>query len=427
MKTCDLTRRTFLNGAAAGMALAIFGSKAASEDKWLRFMWWGTPERAELTNRAVNAFKAVNPGINIETEYTSWLDYWQRFVTQVATRQTPDLIQMDYRYLKEYAENEVLLPLDDYLGTTLDIESFGEHNINSCRVNGKLYGVNLGINSTSAYVDVQSWAEVGVEPPTFGTTWEAFSDKCEIFAKRNKRENYYATLDASGLEIVFENWLRQRGKALFDAEGNLNFETADAVEWFTYWARIREFNGCVPADIQVLYKHSIETSPLTLGYASMDFAHSNMFVNYQQRLSEELSLIPFPVANGGKPGHYYKPSQMLSVAAGSKVPEVAVALANFLVMDPRGVEILGVDRGVPASPAMRQVLFPLLDDVSRATTTYIDLLAPFTGPLPPTPPQGAGEVAIVLQRISHEIGFGVMTPKKGAVQLVREASAILAR
>lgn len=427
MKPYSAARRSFLGGAAAAFALAVCGSKVSANALRLRFMWWGTQERARLTEQAIDAFRAINPGVNIETDYTDWLDYWQRFVTLVATRKPPDLVQMDYRYLKEYASNKVLLPLDDYLGNTLNIETFGKHNIDSCRIDGNLYGVNLGINSTAAYFDINGWAETGVEPPQIGTTWEAFSEKCAAFAKGTKRKNYFATLDASGLEIVFENWLRQRGKALYNARGSLGFETADAVEWFDYWAEIRSFGGCVPADIQVLYKHSIETSPLALGYSAMDFAHSNMFVNYQHRLSSKLGITAFPVTAGGKPGHYYKPSQMLSIAAGSKLPDTAVALANFLVMDPRAVKILGVDRGVPASPAMRQILIPSLDEISQTTVRYIEELAPLIGPLPPTPPQGAGEVAITLQSISHEVGFGMKTPKSGAAQLVKSASAILAR
>lgn len=406
----------------------MLAGRAVGDDRRLRFMWWGTQERADLTNRAVEAFMSHHPGVSVTTEYTSWLKYWQRFVTLVATRQTPDIIQMDYRYLKEYADNGVLLPLDDYLGHSLDIASFSQHNIDSCRVDGKLYGVALGVNSTAAYLDLEGWEAAGVPPPKPGTTWEAFSDKCAAFARGNKRPNYYATLDASGVEVVFECWLRQRGKALFDADSNLNFEARDAAEWFNYWARIRASGGCVPADVQALYKHSIETSPLTLGYAAMDFAHSNMFLNFQQRLpSRKLDITAFPVTAGGKPGHYYKPSQMLSIAADSEAADMAVELASFLVMDPRAVKILGVDRGVPPSPAMRELLLPLLDPISESTVNYINNLTPYVGPLPPLPPRGAGEVAITLQRISHEVGFGLITPERGGEQLVREASAILAK
>lgn len=425
MSTDIVTRRTFLRLVTA-MTSACFCPALLADEARLHFIWWGSHERAALTRRVVKTFVAANPGVTVDTDYLEWLDYWQRFVTLVATRQTPDLFQMDYRYLALYAEHGILHPLDVYLGNRLKITSFGKHNIDSCRVNGELYGVNLGINSAAAIVDRNSWIAAGVEPPSFGTTWEAFSERCQAFAKANKRDNFYATPDATGIMEVFENWLRQKGKAVYDAKGQLNFEAADAVEWFEYWARIRSFGGCAPPDIQVLDKHSIQTSLLILGYTAMSFEWSNMFVNIQQRMHQPLTLSSFPVIPGGQPGHYYKPSQMLSIAASSKAPDVAVDLANFFVMSPQAVKILGVDRGIPAAPDMRKLLFPQLDRPSRETLAFIEKVEPFVGPLPPTPPPNAGEITIILQSIGHEIAFNRMTPKQGAEKLIQQASSILA-
>lgn len=426
MTSTSMTRRAFL-GTAAALAGGSFCPGLWAYETSLRFIWWGSRERADITRRAVMAFEADHGGVSIETDYLEWLDYWQHFVTLVAQSRTPDLIQMDYRYLALYAKHGVLLPLDDYLGNLLNITSFGQHNIDSCRVNGDLYGVNLGVNSSAAILDSGAWAAAGVEPPTFGTSWEAFGEKCEAFAKGNRRDNFYATPDAAGALSVFENWLRQKGKGLYGAQGQLGFDAADATEWFEYWERIRGVGGCVPADIQVLGKHSFQTSLLILGYAAMDFAHSNMFLNYQARMAQPLELIPFPVIEGGKPGHYHKPSQMLSIAASSKTPDLAVKLANFLVTSPQAVTILGVDRGIPPSPVVRKMLLPQLDEASRQTISYIDRLEPYVGALPDVPPPNAGEIAIVFQSIGHEIAFRRMSPRQGGELLIRQAAAILGR
>ncbi|WP_428603888.1 ABC transporter substrate-binding protein [Sedimenticola sp.] len=424
MISSSLSRRRFL-GLAAGVAGSLCCPRLWAENSRIKFIWWGSQDRAVLTHKALAAFTATT-GIDIDTESLDWLDYWQRFVSLIAARQTPDLIQMDYRYLKLYADNGILLPLNKYLGNRLDIESFGQHNIDSCSVDGVLYGVNLGINSTAAIIDREGWDSAGVEPPTLGTTWEAFSDKCKAFVKGNKQPNLYATPDASGIEIVFEAWLRQRGKGLYTPEGTLNFDSGDAVEWFTYWKNIRAFGGCVPADIQVLAKHTIDTSVLILGYAATDFAHSNMLLAYQKNMQKPLDITAFPTTSAGaQPGQYYKPSQMLSVSAQSKAAELAVDLANFLVVSPKAVRILGVDRGIPASPAVRKLLLRQLNAVDQKIVNYINDLAPFAGPLPPLPPHGAGEVAILLQNIGHEIAFNRLTPKRGGEKLIREATAIL--
>ncbi|MGL6214983.1 ABC transporter substrate-binding protein [Billgrantia desiderata] len=429
MNANTIPRRDFLKHTAGALALVLVSPVCLGETKPLRFSGWGSADRARITNEAFALFEAAHPDIRVEAVFTDWLDYWLRLSTLVALGDTPDLIQMDYRYLEEYARSRVIEPLDPFLGDLLDIDSFGTHNIDSCRIDGRLYGVNLGINATAAFIDRERWLEAEVEPPAIGESWQTFHEKCVHFAVGTPREHYYPTMDASGLESAFEAWLLQQGKSLYKPHGQLGFEAADATAWFDFWAELRAKRACVPVDIQILFRNSVETSPLTLGYSAMDFAHSNMMLNYQQQIDRPLGITACPVTPGGRPGHYYKPSQMLSVAAGldAERQRRTVELANFLVMDPAAVKVLGVDRGIPASSEMRMQLAPTLDDVGRATLTYIDDLEPYVGPLPPVPPSGAGEIAIVLQRISHEIGYGVSSTLQGGRQLVEEAEAILTR
>jgi len=429
MNADTIPRREFITRMTSILTFSLISPLSFGDTMPLRFSGWGTADRARLTGEAFALFEAAHPGIRVESVFTDWLEYWRQLSTSVALYNTPDLIQMDYRYLEEYARSNVLEPLDPFLGNLLDIESFGEHNIDSCRVDGRLYGINLGINATSAFVDLERWHEAGVEPPAIGENWETFRDKCLRFAIDTPRDNFYPTPDCSGLEVVFEAWLLQQGKSLYRPDGQLGFEAADAIHWFDYWMELRSRQACVPVDIQVLYKNSIETSPLILGYSAMDFAHSNMMLNYQKLFERPLGITACPIISGGQPGHYYKPSQMLSVAAGleNDKKRKVVELANFLVMNPAAVAVLGVDRGIPASADMRALLAPRLDDVGRASLAYIDNLEPYIGPLPPVPPFGAGEIAIALQRISNEIGYDVLSTTQGGRQLHSEAGAILAR
>jgi len=136
------------------------------------------------------------------------------------------------------------------------------------------------------------------------------------------------------------------------------------------------------------------------------------------------------VENGGKgakPGQYLKPAMMWSVAAQSKQAEAAVKLVSYFVADLEAGKVLGVERGVPPSSAVRNVVTPTLDDLGRAMVDYISLVSDKVGPLPPPPPRGAGEIQSVLRRVNEQVGFGRLTPADGAKQFVAEAAAVLAR
>jgi multiple sugar transport system substrate-binding protein len=421
-----LHRRSILQAALSLGAASLPATLAEAQDEIrLRVYWWGSKERADRTLKAAALYHERNPNVRIDGETLGWNDYWARLATQVSGRSAPDLIQMDYRFLTEYARRETLRPLDEYFGKSLDIADFGSGSLDSCKVDGKLYAVNLGNNSNALIYDRSAFQKAGVpEPENVG--WDKFF---ELAAAVTKAHNgaYFGTQDAGGVEIVLENWLRQRGKALYAADGKLAFDEKDIGEWFAIWAKARADKACPPADIQALDKNNIETNLLTQGRAACAFNHSNQYVGYQVLNKHELGISMYPQGAGPNPGHYLKPSQMWSVYARSKVPEEAVKLARFMVKDPDGARILGVERGVPASPETREIVLGELDGMSRKVVDFIGFVSAHVAPLPPTPPQGAGEVEDLLRRVSEQIGFGRMSPSEGARQFVGEAKAVLLR
>ncbi len=191
---------------------------------------------------------------------------------------------------------------------------------------------------------------------------------------------------------------------------------------------MRKRGACATPDTQALDRGEINSNLLSLGKIAMAFAHSNQLVGFQAINKSKLGLSTFPDGGqGAKPGQYLKPAMMWSVSAQSKQAEAAVKLVSFFVADIEAGKLLGVERGVPPSSAVRNVVTPTLDDLGRAMADYISLISDKVGPLPPPPPRGAGEIQSVLRRVNEQVGFGRLTPADGAKQFVAEASAVLAR
>lgn len=425
--TFTIDRRRLLIGTATTIGLSTIGLGRASAATSMRFLWWGSKDRTDRTLNAIKLYSEKNTDVAIAGESFGWDNYWTRLATQTAGGNAPDLIQMDYRYIFEYARRGTLLDFTPYMGKSLTIEDFGAPNIDSGKVDGKLYGVNLGVNSSMVVINKDAWAEAGVEPLTEGMTWEQFGEACAKVTAAGKRRAFYGTTDASGLEPALECWLRQHGKALYGSDGNIAFDAKDIGDWFTFWASLRESKACVPADVQALDQLNIETSTISLGKSAVGFAHSNQFIGYQKINKDKLTLISYPVTKDGKPGQYLKPSMLMSVSAASQNKDAAVAFVNYLVEDPTGAKALGVERGVPASEKIRNALTPDLDAQSQEVVEYIARLTPKVGALPPPPPNGAGENAFLLKKVAEEVAFGRSTPTEGAAKFVEQAAANLKR
>ena len=227
---------------------------------------------------------------------------------------------------------------------------------------------------------------------------------------------------------MFENWLRQNGKPLYADDGSLGFDASDVRRWFELWQGMRKARSCAPADVQALDKLEVDSSLLTTGHAATAFAHSNQFVAFQRLNKNKLTLGRLPLVTGAKlSGDYLKPSQQISLAATTPQPEAAVRLANYLVEDPEAVRILGVERAVPASARARAEVSEVVSDADRVSVEFIDKMEGKVGRLPPSAPKGAGEVAIMLTRVSQEVGFEQMTPREGAERVMAEAASIIKR
>lgn len=428
MSDVRLTRRAALAGAGSAAALALSSRFAFAQEKRLRMFWWGSKERADRTYKANELYAAKFKDTKIDGETLGWTDYWPRVATQAAGRNLADVLQMDYRYIFEYARRGALMPLDQFMGKALDIADFGATSIDCGKVDGKIYGINLGNNSVAMLVNSGAFTAAGLKAPTTGMDWKAFSELCAELTKAAKKDGFHGSMDAGGLEPNLETWLRQRGKGLYTDEGQVAFNADDMGEWFAMWDAMRKAKACVPADVQALDKQNIETNPLTLGKSAVAFAHSNQLVGYQAVNPNKLAIEMYPtVGAGAKPGQYLKPSMFFSVAANSKNAEEAARVINFYVKDPEGVKALGVERGVPASPASRNVVSPDLDELGKAMVNYVGMITDKVGPLPAPPPKGAGEIAFLLKKTNEEVGFGKATAPEAGKKFHTEALAIIAR
>ncbi|HKF70255.1 MAG TPA: extracellular solute-binding protein [Stellaceae bacterium] len=429
MTKTRISRRALMISAAAVAGTTAAGWRPAfADDIRLRMFWWGAKERAERTEKANRLFEQKHPGTTIAGETLGWSDYWPRVATQVAGRNTADVLQMDYRYIFEYARRGALLPLDEYVPKDLNLGDFSPAAVDSGKVDGKIYGVSLGLNSTAFLYDRQLIQTLGLKEPAWSMTWAEFGDLAAEITKAAKKDGFYGMMDGARNEQALEVWLRQHGKPLYTADGKVGFEEADIAEWFGFWDGLRKRGAAAAPDVQALDMGEIDTSLLTQGRAAMVFANSNQLVGFQAAVKGKLGMSMYPSGGAGaKPGQYLKPSMLWSIAASSKQPKAAVEVVNFYMNDKDVDLVLGVERGVPASVAMRQAVEPTLDELGKAQTQYVSFIGDKVGALPPPPPAGAGEVQQLLRRVNEQVGFGKLSVADGAKQFVTEAKAILAR
>tara|TARA_R110002124_G_scaffold109676_22_gene263012 strand:+ start:1566 stop:2855 length:1290 start_codon:yes stop_codon:yes gene_type:complete len=427
--TIRIDRRQFLMGSSALLAAGAAGiSPSFAQSDSLRLLFWGGQARADRTYGVTDLYTKAK-GTPMEAEFLAWNDYWPKLATQTAGGNAPDIVQMDYRYIVEYATRNSIAPLDEYVGGALQLADFDADQLEGGKVGGKLYGISLGANSSASLINSTAFAEVGIDAPTNAWSYDDLMTMGEAFNSANIRGGMKVIADCSYSEPMLQNWLRQRGKDLYTADGKLAFDEDDAIEWYTMWSKLRDAGVCVSAEDQALDSGPLETTMLVLGKAAAIPANSNQLVAFQALMQDDVGMVGYPrMAPGSGGGHYRKPSMFFSIGGSSANKEKAADFLNFFISDPEAAKILGVERGIPCLPETRAVITPTLDEKSQVALNFVANLGDLLGALPPPPPASAGEIdASLIRTLGQEVGFGAKSPEDAGRDLVNGANDILSR
>lgn len=425
--TISINRRQLLAGTAAIAATTSLGLPAWAQEARLRYYFWGGPGRSDRKVDTTTKFATERGGLVVDSEWSPWGDYWPRLATQISGGNAPDLIQMDYLYLAEYARRGVLLPLDEFYPSIIQADDFGDQRLQSGMVDGKLYGVTIGDNALGIGYDKQAWDAAGVEIPTL-ITWEGFREACRAFKAGNTDEKRFATTNWAGSDNLLEIWLRQKGKPLYTPEGQVGFDAADAAEWFEYWRTMSEEGLAAGAEETSMIAPGLEMSLLVQGYAASQPIWSNELNPITQLVPFPLEIVPLPQqTEDGASGAYLKPSQFMSISATSANPAIAAEVINYLTNSLQAFQDVGVDTAVPPSARVREEIVPSLDEVPLKSVRYVELVSERAEPLPTARPGGAGEVVQAQTDINLQLLYGSIDAEQAGQQLVQEAEAVLAR
>ena len=427
-----VNRRSFMigtAGAAAGLAFGGGAMPAFADATQLRAMWWGSPDRGKRTIAVAELFHAKNPDISVVGESISGDGYWAKLATGMASQNIADVFQLEPSTISDYSKRGACMPLDQFVPSTLNVDSFGKDVLKLTTVDNKLYGVGLGLNSFAMFYDEEMFKKTGLTPPGPTTTWAEYADLVVEMTKAAGKRGYWGGPYGARYNYVLDAWLRQRGKSLYTDEGGLGFSVDDAKEWYSYWEDLRQRGGTVSADVQTLDQNVIESNCLALGKSAIGMAYSNQLVGYQLVVKSKLAVTMLPrEKKDGPSGHYYRPALIWSVGATSKNGEPAAKFINFFVSDPDAGKILGVERGVPMSPTVRAAILPTLNPVEQQTVKYIELLKDQVGIYPVPAPLGSQEFdQNVMRPVADQLAFGKITVAEAAQKLVEEGATKLKR
>jgi len=394
------------------------------EEVTIRFSWWGSDTRHELTQKVIDAFEAEHPNIHVEPDYTDWDSYFDKLSTSVAGGDAPDVITQEERFLTDYATRGVLADLGS-LG--LDTSKIDESILGSGTIDGKLYGVATGVNAYVVVADPAAFEKAGVElPDDESWTWQDYVDLANQITEKSGGAVVGAQ-DYGFNEPGFSIYARQRGQALYAEDGTLGYDEATLAQWWQHSLDLQAGGGTPGAAESIeIDAGGPEQSLVGTGKGAMAWFWTNQLTAITSAAGHPLELLRPPgESENERTGMYFKPAMFYSVSAKSQHPQEAAQFVDFLVNSQEAGKILLSDRGLPANTDVRAAVETQFNDTDKQAAAFLTDIADEIVDGPPVPPNGAGEVAAITKRINEEVLFARLSPQDAAAQFTNEVNTAI--
>ncbi|TMR91811.1 ABC transporter substrate-binding protein [Nonomuraea basaltis] len=398
------------------------GGESADGKVKLRFSYWGSDARQKLTEEAIKKFEAKNPTIDVEGEFSDWASYYETLSTKVAGNDAPDVITLEIRGLREYADRGTLADLASKVNTA----DFDAKVLSTGAIDGKQFAIPTGVNAFSLMVNPSLVESSGAKlPDDTKWTWDEYA---ALAAKITEGSDGKVTgTQLSWNPAYLQIYAAQKGEPFY--EGNkLGLSPQTIKDWWAIMQNMIKTKGSPDAaKSSEVGATSIDQSLLGTNTGAMGMWWSNQLGAASKASGQQLDLLRMPKLEGATTGGMFlQPAMFYSASSKSERSAEATKFIDFMVNDPEAGQIILSDRGLPASSKVLAAVKDKLPEADVKTLEFIDEVRSELADPPPAPPKGASAMEDILTRYSEEVMFGRMTPDDAAQKFITEANASIA-
>lgn len=406
-------------------------TKAVTEEKSdketvIRVCWWGNQTRNDGTVKALDMYEAEHPGVKFEVEFSDFSGYWDKLATQAAGGNLPDIIQMDYRYIKQYAEKKQIIDLDPYIESgAINTADVADSIMETGRVDGNVYGIVSGTQAMALLVNTGALAEAGVTLPKQPTWDELFEVGKVVHEKTGQFLNI-----PSGDELNMLYMARAVGQTMFNEAGD-GLGMPDETVALRYFSRLKETldGGYHLSPEEVAEGMTSQLSNFAAGKEWCNFINSNQITNTISQCTEdvEYDIYMYPTeADATQQPIFLKPSMFWSITEDSANPDIAADVIDYLTNSVEAnKEALKGERGVPVSSVVSEAIADVVDESTARINTYVSEVAKIATKIDPPYPAAAAEVAKLISDLSDMVRYEEISPEEAAHRFYEEANEIL--
>ena len=221
--------------AVAGLAMAMPAAVSAYDVDELQVNIWDNNQLAGLQQIADEW--SEESGVKVTINVVDWDNYWTLLEAGASGGQMPDVFWMHSNTAQMYMENDLILPLDDYIAAddAIDLANYYDGIVELYKSNGVQYALPKDHDTIALLYNKAIFDKYGVDYPTDDWSWDdvlAAATKITEAGKddgvygyaintSNNQDGWYNLVYDYGAQLITDD---HKGTTIGSAEGKAGME-----------------------------------------------------------------------------------------------------------------------------------------------------------------------------------------------------------
>ncbi len=184
--------------------------------------YWETEGHQIALDKIITDYNASQENVKVQAKYVPFADFKKQLSIGASAGELPDLVILDNPDHASYAAMGIFADITD----KFDVSNYYAGPVNSCTLDGKLYGVPFGSNCLCLFYNEDMLKEAGCEVPT---TWDELAETAAKCTKDSRYGFAFCSLQNEEGTFNFLPWVWSTGQTSYEINSEGGIKALDFV------------------------------------------------------------------------------------------------------------------------------------------------------------------------------------------------------
>ncbi|MGL4796957.1 MAG: ABC transporter substrate-binding protein [Paraclostridium sp.] len=309
------------------------GGKDSDEKVELRYSIWDNTHK-EAIETLISEYETEHPNVDISLEIISNGDYWTKMETAAAGGSAPDIFWVDARRFGTYADNKMLIPMDEYIKeNNIDMSQYLESITSIYNHEGIQYAMPSFWDDNILLINTKMLEEYGIEAPSKDWNWGDMVKWLEIAKSKLPKDIYPFSSNTVGYTQlgIFNGIALAGGEVISEDKTKALIDSPESKEGYKTYLDLVKSDLHSPFDVTMeIGAGTLFKSEKALVYQAGSYSLLTYSDKEQAQVAGNFEVYPMPLINENSKTRSVIHGVGNVISANTKHPDEAFDFINYM-------------------------------------------------------------------------------------------------